>query len=165
MEAVTENLETSADGAGDRPYEFTAFYRAEQPGQVRRAALLLGSDELANDVVHEVLAAMYRSWSSIEQPGPYLNRAVLNRCREAGRDRTREARLRERLRPLASDLPADDVLLDIVAGLPFNQRAVVVLRFYAQMTEPEIAAALDVPTGSVGPWTHRALAKLRKELS
>lgn len=57
------------------------------------------------------------------------------------------------------------ILLDVVSRLPFNQRAAIVLRFYAGMTETEIAAALDVPTGSIGPWTKRALTTMNKELS
>lgn len=169
MGAMIENTMSDPDSStkpaspGDR--EFIDFYRAEQPGQVRRAALMLGSDEAANDVVHDVLTAMYRSWDSITEPGPYLNRAVLNGCRAVGRDRSRQVRLRERLHSPHPATSHDEVLLDVVARLPFNQRAAVVLRFYAQMSEREIADALDVPTGSVGPWIHRALNQMKKELS
>lgn len=72
-----------ADGVVD----FDDFYLAEAAGQVRRASLLTGSDEVANDIVHTVLVAMYERWDSIDDPGPYLNRAVLNRCRDSGRRR------------------------------------------------------------------------------
>lgn len=162
--AMSRSESTYKDGhRGDQG--FIDFYRAEQPGQVRRAALMLGSNETANDVVHDVFTAMYRSWGSINDPGPYLNRAVLNGCRAVGRERSRQLRLRERLRAPQSSMSHDEVLLDVVARLPFNQRAAVVLRFYAQMSEREIADALDVPSGSVGPWIHRALDQMKKELS
>ena len=61
--------------------------------------------------------------------------------------------------------PEDDVLWDVLSKLPFNQQAAVVLRFYAGMTETEIAASLDCAPGSVGPWISRALATMRKELT
>lgn len=169
MGAMIENgmsrPESSSKPVDRGDQAFIAFYRAEQPEQVRRAALMLGSDEAANDVVHDALTAMYRSWSSIDDPGPYLNRAVLNGCRGVGRDRSRQMRLRERLRSPDVATSQDDVLLDVVGRLPFNQRAAVVLRYYAQMSEREIADALGVPTGSVGPWIHRALSQMKKELS
>lgn len=144
--------------------EFTDFYRAEVDGQVRRAALLLGSNDAANDVVHDALTSMYKRWSSIAAPGPYLNRAVLNACRDLGRHRT-VARRADRRLGASEAQPPDDELFDLVAALPFNQRAAVVLRFYGRMTENDIADVLGCPPGSVGPWIKRALDTMRKELS
>lgn len=147
-----------------RDYAFSDFYRSEHAGQVRRAALLVGSDEAANDVVHDALAAMYRRWDEITDPGPYLNRAVLNGCRDVGRRRAADRKLVRRLRP-QPDVTHDETLLDVLCRLPFNQRAAIVLRFYAGMTEREISAALGVPAGSIGPWITRALSSMKKELS
>jgi len=56
------------------------------------------------------------------------------------------------------------VLFDVLARLPFNQRAAIVMRYFAGMTEREIADALDTSPGSIGPWIHRALTTMRKEL-
>lgn len=145
--------------------DFTAFYRAEAPGQIRRAALLTGSDEAANDVVHDALAAMYRRWDEIAEPGPYLNRAVLNGCRDRGRRSVVQRRLVDRLRAGRNDDAERDVLTDVLGHLPFNHRAAVVLRYYAGYTTEEIAAALGCAPGSVGPWIDRALRRLREELS
>lgn len=145
--------------------EFTIFYRAEHELQVRRAALMLGSGEAAHDVVHEAMVSMYRRWSTIDAPGSYLNRAVLNGCRQVVRTRAAQQRMEQRLRPVDNDSSHDDLLFDVLARLPFNQRAAVVMRFFAGMTEPEIADALDARPGSIGPWIHRALATMRKELS
>lgn len=144
--------------------DFEAFYRAEAPGQVRRAALLVGSDDAANDIVHDALSAMYRRWDRIADPGPYLNRAVLNGCRDRGRRSATAVRLIERIRARTHDEPERDVLTDVLAQLPFNQRAAVVLRYYAGYTTDEIATALSCPTGSVGPWIDRALRRLKEEL-
>lgn len=153
---------------------FEAFYRIENPVQVRRAALLLGGDEAAaNDVVHDAFLALYQRWGTVADPGPYLNRSVLNACRDRAR---REHRWRDVVPRLAagsgvaagaSGAGGDgdhEILWDVIATLPFNQRAVVVLRFYEGRTEAEIAAALSCKPGSVGPWLHRALTSMRKAL-
>lgn len=148
---------------------FEDFYRAENPVQVRRAALLLGGDEAAaNDVVHDAFLALYQRWGTVTDPGPYLNRSVLNACRDRAR---RERRWRAVAPRLATSSTAEggvgddnEILWDVIAALPFNQRAVVVLRFYEGRTEAEIAAALDCKPGSIGPWLHRALTSMRKAL-
>lgn len=147
--------------------DFDTFYAAEAVGQVRRAALLLGSDDAANDIVHDALTAMYQRWDELEDPGPYLNRAVLNGCRDHARRRGTQGRLLARLRPVSQPPKSGepDILDDVLGRLPFNQRAAVVLRFYSGCTTSEIAETIGCPPGSVGPWIDRALKTLRKELS
>lgn len=144
---------------------FGDFYRRELDGQVRRAALLLGSDELANDVVHDAFVAVYQRWESLDEPGPYLNVTVLNGCRGIHRRRTRDIRLLPRLFDRGPASSVGDRLDDVLAQLPFNQRAAVVLRFYGGHTTEEIAQALECANGSVGPWIDRALDKMRKALT
>lgn len=143
---------------------FDDFYRSELDGQVRRAVLLLGSNDTANDVVHDAFIAVYRRWEELDEPGPYLNRCVLNGCRGVHRQRTRQRRLLPRLAD-SSASSEDEHLDDVLAQLPFNQRAAVVLRFYGGLTTEQIAAELGCAPGSVGPWITRALAKLRKALA
>jgi DNA-directed RNA polymerase specialized sigma24 family protein len=128
---------------------FADFYGRELAGQVRRAALLLGSDELANDVVHDAFVAVYRRWDALDEPGPYLNVAVLNGCRGIHRRRSRYERLVPRLLDRAASESVGDRLDDVLAQLPFNQRAAVVLRFYGGLTTDEIARARSVM------WLHR----------
>lgn len=112
----TENKSTPKADAG-----FELFYAREHAPQVRRAALLVGSDELANDLVHDAFIEVYRRWDQLDNPGGYLNRAVLNACRDEGR--ARPVRLRA-LRLIDSSVvePTDHVM-DVLLGLPFNQRA------------------------------------------
>lgn len=150
----------------ETPSSFAEFYRREAAGQVRRAALMVGSAELGNDLVHDVFVDIYRRWDELDHPGPYLNRAVLNRCRDAGRRQRRQTRLFERLTAGYSGVePAwDEPLADLLDVLPFNQRAAIVLRFYAGLGNAEIAQVLGCPPGSVGPWIDRALTRLRREL-
>ena len=143
--------------------DFTAFYRRELPLQVRRATLLVGDPDRAQDVVHDAFADVFARWDLLREPGPYLNTAVVNRCRDHGRRAAMSAR---RLRLLLPDAgPADEQLWDAVQQLPFNHRAVIVLRFYHRMTDAEIAHTLGCRPGSVGPWLQRALRRLRKDFS
>jgi RNA polymerase sigma factor (sigma-70 family) len=141
---------------------FADFYRLEMAGQVRRAALLTGSSDVAHDVVHAALVEVFRRWDRLDHPGPYLNRAVLNRCRDIARAQRRRSGILVRL---ADDEPTSwdvEPIADLLDVLPFNQRAVIVLRFYVGLNNVEIAEALGCAPGSVGPWLDRALKQLRK---
>ena len=148
-----------------RGTSFDDFYRSELDRQVRRAYLLTGSAELADDIVHDAMVGMYRRWSEIDQPAAYLNRAVLNGCRDAGRRAARQRRLIGRISERPGETAAPDVLDDVLAGLPFQQRAAVVLRYYESRTTAEIAQVLGCAPGSVGPWIDRALSAMRKALA
>ncbi len=148
---------------------FEEFYIDELEGQVRRCFILTGSNETANDIVHDAMIEVYRRWSTLETPGAYLNRAVLNRCRDHGRRRQVAGRSLQML--TAAELAHPHSAIDsiemrrVLSKLPFNQRAALVLRYYGGSTTVEIADALDCRPGSVGPWINRGLATLRKELS
>jgi RNA polymerase sigma factor (sigma-70 family) len=150
-------------GDDERRVAFTALYRREVEGQVRRAALLTGSAETAHDVVHDAFVELYRRWDDVREPGPYLSRAVLNRCRDQAR---REATARRKLPLLLPDpQPGDEHLWDALQALPFTHRAAVVLRYYHQLPHEEIADLLGCRPGTVGPWIQRGLRTLRKALS
>ena len=138
---------------------------SELDGQVRRAVLLFGSNDLANDVVHDAFIAVYRRWDTLDEPGPYLH---IDCPQPLPWDppptnpstTVAAAMLMDRDSPASVDEHLDDLL----AELPFNQRAAVVLRFYGGLTTEEIARELGCAAGSVGPWINRALAKMRKAL-
>jgi RNA polymerase sigma factor (sigma-70 family) len=157
--------EVSVQPEGVIDAAFRALYEREHAGQLRRAALLLGSTEQAQDVVHDAMVEVYSRWTAIDQPGAYLNRAVLNRCRDAMRRAGVHRRSALRLLDRTVSPPPEDPLGSLFDALPFNQRAVVVLRFYAGFTVEETAEALGCPQGSVGPWLSRALATLKEQLS
>lgn len=144
--------------------EFQNLYLDEFDRQVRRAALLVGSSELANDLVQDTFVSLYRRWDSIKDPGPYLHRAVLNACRDHGRRRVRDQKLVRVLSDPPEDTDTPELLWDVLATLPFNHRAALVLRYYGQLTEREIADQLGCRQGSVGPWIRRGLNTMRKAL-
>jgi RNA polymerase sigma factor (sigma-70 family) len=146
------------------PPDFGAFYAQEHDAQVRRAALLVGSSDVANDLVHDAMLAMYERWDQIREPAAYLNRAVLNRCRDHGRRAASKARGLRRTVEQPDVPPPADPLWDLFDGLPFNQRAAVVLRYYAGLTTAQIAEAMNCPQGSIGPWIDRALASMKEQL-
>jgi RNA polymerase sigma factor (sigma-70 family) len=141
---------------------FAGFYQAELAGQVRRAALMTGSPEQAHDLVHDAFVEVFRRWDDLDFPGPYLNRAVLNRCRDAARSQRRRGLLAGRMVIEGSGAWDREPIADLLDSLPFNQRAVIVLRFYVGLNNVEIAEALGCAPGSVGPWLDRALKQLRK---
>lgn len=143
---------------------FDDFYRQEWAGAVRLAHLLTGVDAVAEDLAQDAFAAVESRWSSIDNAVGYLRTAVVNTCRSWQRRRSREdARLR-RVAPLMRtqvDLGERD-LLDAVDALPFRQRAVLVLRFYHDLSEREIAETLGCRPGTVKSSSARALRQLRR---
>lgn len=143
------------------------LYQSRYQAELRRATLLVGSSAAAQDVVAEAFCDVIRRWEQIREPAAYLNRAVLNGCRQAGKRRRREAPTDPAERALADRAVSDDFndLADAVEGLPWKQRAVVVLKYYEGRTEAEIADLLGIRPGSVGPTAQRALTRLRKEVA
>jgi DNA-directed RNA polymerase specialized sigma24 family protein len=107
---------------------FEALYRAELRGQVQRTALLLGSATSANDVVHDAFIAVFKRWDSLADPGPHLNRCVLNGCRDLLR-RQRSAP-RESRPSFVGDRTDDVAVWDGLTHLPFRQRAAIVMRYW-----------------------------------
>jgi len=146
--------------------QFSAFYRDAYPGAVRLAWLLTHDHAAAEDVVQDAFVRLRPRLDSIEHPTAYLRTAVVNGCRDRGRSVGRaEAGLRRVViltEASSTDQPAE--LLDAVAGLPYKQRAVLVLRYWADLPEAEIAEIVGVRPATVRSITARALATLRKEL-
>ena len=147
---------------------FAQFYRTELAGQVRRAALMIGDRDDARDLVHDAFIEVYRRWGELDDPGPYLSRVVLNGCRDRARAAARRRRngvVSQVAGPDAIDDCSDqEALWAALQRLPFNHRAVLVLRFHYQLSTSEIAETLGCRPGSVGPWIDRGLRRLRKEL-
>ena len=146
---------------------FEAAYRAEHDALVRLAALVTGSTIVAEDLVQEAFAKLHPRWSRIDNPAAWLRTVVLN----GARNELRRAALRRRLldgTPRSSAVHADHAvneLIDSLRQLPIRQRAVVVLRYYEDRSEAEIATLLGIRLGTVKSSLHRAHAALRQELS
>ena len=150
--------------------EFAEFVRARLPALLRHAVVLTGDPALAEDVVQEVLARAHGRWDRIvrmELPEAYVRKMIVN---EYLSWRRRFARVQpvESVPVPASDAPdhasrhADrDALRAELARLPRQQRVVLVLRFYEDMSDAQIADVLGCTPGTVRGHASRALARLR----
>ena len=144
--------------------DFASFYRKEWAATVRLAALLSQSSAAAEDLAQEAFVRLYPRWSTALNPGGYLRVTLVNTCRNwhrhAGVERAKLSLLHgaDSVELLASELG------DAVAALPYRQRAVLVLRYHAGLSEAEIAHALGVRAGTVKSLAARALARLAKEI-
>ncbi len=149
------------DGAPDRAEGVAELYRREYVPMVRLAHLITGSNEVAEDVVQEAFVRMYRNWDRADQPGAYLRTIVVNGCRTWHRRRRLE---RERLpRPGSAGVDAEvHELLDALARLGVRQRTALVLRFYLDMSEAEVAQVLGCRPGTVKSLVHRGLRQLEE---
>jgi RNA polymerase sigma-70 factor (sigma-E family) len=147
--------------AGGRP-DLEEVYREERRTLTRLAFLLVGSQDLADDLVQTAFAAVHDRWSTIDNPAAYLRRVVINQARDTYRRREREALSPE---PEAvTHIPEVDETWALIQRLPERQRTVVVLRFYQDLALTEIARLLDCPEGTVRSTLHRALKRLRRTL-
>lgn len=150
--------------------EFTEFVHAAWPGLYRTAYLMLGDHQLAEDLTQTALAKTYGSWRKVRDLGaaPAYARVVFaNTASSWFRRRSwRNERPTERL----PDAGVDDdpstrpAVVDALATLPPRQRAVVVLRYYDDLSVREVAHALGIAEGTVKSQTADALARLRVAL-
>jgi RNA polymerase sigma-70 factor (sigma-E family) len=141
---------------------FEAFFTEEWPGAYRLASFLTQDPSAAEDLAQDAFARVYVAWGRADRPGAYLRTTLVNVCRNWRRDdRTRLAKLPLVAAPSESDFVAEE-LADAIAALPFRQRAVLVLRYYEDLSEAEIADALGCRPGTVKSLASRALAQLEK---
>jgi len=139
---------------------------------LRTAFLLTGDRHAAEDLLQEALAKSWRyaQRNNIEQPGAFIRRTLLN---EYLSQRRRRSRVREEAtepgrvpqglaQDVAAELEARDAVWHALALLPRRQRAVLVLRFYEDMSEKQIADVLGIGVGTVRSSTWRGLESLRK---
>ena len=161
-----------AGQAGSRD-AVTSLYQAHAVGLIRLAVVMLGDRAVAEEIVQDAFCGLYRHWNRLSDPGkalPYARSAVLNGCRSALR---RQARWRSRvvagpqLWETAESAESSVLVLEehraVLAALrrlPSRQREALVLRFYLELGEAEIAESMGVTPGTVKSTTSRALAAL-----
>jgi RNA polymerase sigma-70 factor (sigma-E family) len=149
----------------DRRDAFEVFYRAQWLRTVRLARMILGSADEAEEVAQEGFIRVHERWTTLERPEAFLYTATVNLCRSSVRRRTLERRERPADPITVERAPEVDETWDALQELPFRQRAVLVLRYYADLSEAEIAAILECRIGTVKSAHHRALRRLRKDMS
>jgi RNA polymerase sigma-70 factor (sigma-E family) len=157
--------------AGDSE-QFEEFMTSRWPGLVRLAFGLTGDRWLAEDLAQTALASAYASWWRVrraDDPDAYVRRILIN----ASKGRWRRNRVAEQPADASAEVPgpaaADpaatvgerSALRAALAGLPPRQRAVVVLRYWEDLTDEQAAALLGCAASTVRSQAARALAKLR----
>ena len=150
--------------------EFRDFMHARWPAMVRLAYGLTGDQGHAEDVAQAAFARAYASWPRVQRsgdPDAYVRRIVIN-CNNS---RFRKRRVAESLvdavpepspQPPADPFGDSEALLKALRRLGPRQRAVIVLRFWMDMSEAETAAALNCSVGTVKSQASRARAALRQ---
>jgi RNA polymerase sigma-70 factor (sigma-E family) len=162
----------SVDGrTRTRDEEFSAYMAARQPALMRTAYLLAGDRHTAEDLVQTSLAKLYLAWDRVrdrESVDAYVRRILVNEHNSLWR------RAWKRRELATGDLPDATPVHDeydeglgaavwaTVQTLPRRARAVVVLRYYEQLSEAETADVLGISVGTVKSQASRALATLRQ---
>ncbi|MEU4680869.1 SigE family RNA polymerase sigma factor [Micromonospora sp. NPDC023737] len=152
--------------------EFREFVAARSAALLRTAYLLAGDWATAEDLLQTALTKTYLAWrrlGGIEAVEPYARRVLVNTSTSWWRRRWHGERptdvLPERAGADEIERQLDrDLLWRHLRALPTRQRAVLVLRFYEDMSEAQTAALLGISTGTVKSQTSRALATLRQRM-
>ncbi len=168
---INEGMEVSRGvKSEDREREFAEYMAARQPSLLRTAYLLSGDRHTAEDLVQTAFAKLYLAWDRVHERGSmdgYVRRILVNENNSLWR---RAWKRREHARESLPDQPREDAyddglreaVWDVVQTLPSKARAVVVLRYYEQMSEAETAQLLGISVGTVKSQCSRALAALRE---
>lgn len=168
-------LELAAESGGGRAEtvgDFAEFVRMSMPGLLRYGHALTGNPHDASDLVQSVLEKVGSRWVAVQRKGDdplaYVRRAMANTHISIWRRRRRES--------LVADFPEtgavppelsrldNEPLWQALRELPPRQRAVIVLRYYENLSEAEIANALGISCGTVKSQSSKAMASLRTRL-
>ena len=168
-----DGVTTSEHASADSRLAFGDYVRRRGGILFRTALSLTGNNRAdAEDLVQSTLVKTYLSWDRIADTAAldtYVRRVMVNTHISGWRKRRVDEYPTDELpdSPSAGDATRDSDLHDVVQRaidrLPRQMRAAVMLRFYDDMTEPEVAAALGVSVGTVKSTVARAVAKLRKD--
>ena len=151
--------------------EFREFFASQYARLCWLGCALTASPAQAEELAQEALVRTWWRWRLVgrpQDPASYARRVLVNRHRSLLRRAATEARSFARIGPEQAAMPAGDeramVLWQAVQDLPVRQRSVLVLRFYEDLPEAEVARLLGLSLGTVKSRCHRALAQLRDRL-
>ncbi|PUA83047.1 SigE family RNA polymerase sigma factor [Nocardioides currus] len=173
MGSKPERADTGATrrtGRGvDKDSDFSAYMAARQTALYRTAYLLAGDHASAEDLLQNAFAKLYLSWDKVrdrEALDGYVRRIMVNENNSLWRRAwKRREHSTDAVPETASHATYDDglgsALWSYVSTLPPKQRSVVVLRYYEQLSEAEVADVLGISVGTVKSQASRALAGLR----
>ena len=144
------------------PMSFAECYAELRPEMIRLASVMTGSADLAQDLVQDAFVRLHGAWARVHEPRAYLRRAVVNACHSHHRRRRVERRHASLSTPESNARLGADELADALDALPHRQRAALVLRYYADLSDVDIAQALKCRPGTVPSLIHRGLEQLRR---
>ncbi len=156
----------------DRDEDFSAYVDARRAGLVRSAVLLGCSYEQAEDAAQTTLLRCYRAWDKVLRASDvdaYVYRVLVNCLRDSRSRRWWGERPSADLPDSVGADAAESAVLSAtvrqaLSRLSREHRAVVVLRFFADLSEWQVASALDIPAGTVKSRVSRALAQLSADV-
>jgi len=154
----------------ERDAAFTAFVEQATPSLLRTAWLLTGDHHAAHDLVQAALVRTYVAWPRVrpETALAYARRVLVNertdRWRRTGAEHAVATPPESAATP-GSATEDRDVVVRLLATLPEQQRKVVVLRYYADLSEQATAEILNISVGAVKSAASRGLATLRTQLA
>lgn len=149
---------------------FEEFVAARYADLLRVAYLLTGSRTDAEDLVQAALVRVLRRWSRVDDPMAYVRRAMVNQHINVWRRVRRREVVTAQVPDVVFGDPAETVsqrtaLLAALRTLPARTRAIVALRYLADMSEADVAVAVGTSVGNVKSQASRGLAKLRTVLT
>ncbi len=157
--------------AAERDLTLGALHREHYRSLVRLACLLLDERGAGEEVVQDAFVRVHDAWARVDEPLTYLRATVLNLSRSRMRRRlVARRRVEPVVRPAMSAeehvvlLSDQQEVLDAVRALPRRQRECLVLRYYLELSEAEIASTLGISNGSVKSHSHRGLKALAARL-
>lgn len=151
-------------------HDFGAFVATRATTLLRVAYLACGDKAEAEDLLQTALERTYRNWDRVrhDSPEPYVRRVIVNAAISRARRRAILSIIPMRTLPeraaRSSDVDLRHVLMDVLRDLPPKQRAVIVLRYWEDLSEAQTAEVLGCTVGTVKSQASKAMAKLRTAL-
>ena len=164
MKIETRSVGTEHRGDDADTVAFTRLYTDQRDRLRRLAYLMTGEAAVAEEIVQDAFLRVHHRWQQIETPAGYLRTTVVNLCR-TWRNRASLARQRVPRHVGWVDPPELDETWELLTRLPPEQRAALVLRYYEDLPDGEIAALLGCRPATVRTRIHRALRQIRKEMT
>lgn len=150
--------------AGPGAEEFTLVYRAQRDRLRRVAYLMTGQAAVAEELVQDAFVRLHEHWEAVDVPAAWLRTTLVRLCL-TWRDRAAMGRAREPRTGGSVEPPDIDETWERLAALPRDQRVALVLRYYEDLPDAEIARVMQCSPTTVRTRIHRALSMLRKEMT
>ena len=174
VDAISETEAVAIESHSSGADRLARLYEEHATDAIRLAFLLVGNREQAEDLVHDAFTRIISRFRLRRHPddfGAYLKRVVINLAASRGRRRQLESRFLDRERSfaagpsnLAADVEQRDLLLQALLLLPYQQRLIVVLRIYEDLSEKDVGKTLRLTPAAVRSTLHRAMTALRENM-